>query len=108
MNKTAYFITAIKQTGNHTFAITWNDGVEHTYRLSAIQKVCPCAGCGEKGAQTVQEDVRAVRIVSVGRYALRIVFTSGCSAGIYSYDILRSFIDNSSRLIHRTQTADHE
>ena len=42
--------------------------------------------------KTVREDVRAKRITSVGRYALRIDFTSGCNSGIFGFDFLRELI----------------
>ncbi len=40
-------------------------------------------------ARQIDPEVKAKRITSVGRYALRIDFTSGCAAGIYD---LRCFI----------------
>lgn len=91
-----YFITNIEQCDNFTFAITWNDGMRSLHRLSELQKRCPCARCLKNNhSEVVKEDVKAIRVVSVGRYALRVAFTSGCSAGVYSYDLLRSFIKNS-------------
>ena len=106
---TAYFITDIKQKDNFSFVITWNDGVVCHYRLSDLQKKCPCAGCQEnKLSSQINENVKAVRIISIGRYALRIEFTSGCSAGIYSYDLLRSFINNPQSLTAITPSMDHE
>ena len=91
-------IKRIEQKDAHSFLIEWSDGLVKAYRLSELQKKCPCAGCvdeatGERrlDAATVDEDVRASRIVSVGRYALRIFFTSGCSNGIYSFDFLHAF-----------------
>lgn len=95
MKKENLSIKAIKQTDNHTFQIIWNDGSQKNYRLSDLQKNCPCAGCvdeltGQRIAtsQAVKEDVRAINLQSVGRYALKIKFTSGCSTGIYSYTTL--------------------
>lgn len=93
MSVPVFFITEIQQKDNHTFTVVWNDGMCRDYRLSVLQQHCPCAGCqekdGDKRLQAVADDVRAKRIVSVGRYALRIEYTGGCSAGIYSYDLLR-------------------
>jgi DUF971 family protein len=87
-----YFIKELKQKNNHVFEITWNNGEQQEFRLSDLQKKCPCAACQEH-SESVHEDVKAVRIVGI-RYALRIEFTSGCSAGIYSYDYLKSFSKN--------------
>lgn len=96
MTTVPYFARKIFQKDNVTFAIEWNDGVISDYRLSELQKRCPCANCVDERTgrrlvdeATIDEDVRAKRIVSVGRYALRIEYLSGCSTGIYSFDMLR-------------------
>lgn len=85
----------IWQVDNNTFAIEWSDGFTAEYRLSAIQRNCPCAGCcvGDDKSRTpadVDENVQALSIKNAGNYALAIRFTSGCSAGIYSYELMRS------------------
>lgn len=92
------FVRSISQKDNHTFTIEWSDNKVCDYRLSDLQKQCPCAHCVDESTgkrmldpSTVKPDVRAVRVANVGRYALRIQFTSGCSTGIYSFDMLRSF-----------------
>lgn len=89
-------VQKIFQQDNFTLAIAWEDGTVKSYRLSELQKSCPCAGCVDEstGKRTtssnqVQPDVRAVKIASVGRYGLRIQFTSGCSSGIYGFDVLQ-------------------
>lgn len=89
-------IRSLVQKDNHTFTIEWNDGKIAEYRLSELQKQCPCARCvdeltGKRIVQesTINEDVRAKGIDKVGRYALRVEFTSGCSTGIYDFDMLR-------------------
>lgn len=94
-------VKAIHQKDNHTFSIKWSDGIVNDYRLSALQKRCPCAKCfdattGKRvmGENRIEEDVRAVRINNIGRYALRIQFTSGCSTGIYSFAMLRELGGN--------------
>lgn len=90
-------IKNIKQIDNYTFQIDWSDGACGHYRLSDLQNSCPCAACFDEAtgrrrasSQAVQPDVRAKFIRSVGRYALKIEFTSGCSTGIYEYAFLRS------------------
>lgn len=95
--KQVIFIFKIFQVDNHTFSIQWSDGTIQSYRLSELQKQCPCAQCRDEitGEQRitnfrVQEDVRAHYIRSVGRYGLRIQFTTGCSTGIYSFDYLKN------------------
>lgn len=86
------FICNIWQKDLYTFAIEWNTGIVHSFRLSHVQRACPCAKCRDaknKGhVCDVTEDVSALLIRSVGRYGIRIQFTSGCSSGIYSFDAL--------------------
>lgn len=96
MSPPPVFINKISQKDNYTFTIEWSDGIIGGYRLNILQKNCPCAKCNDEmtgqrrvSEEVLQEDVRALRISSVGRYALRIQFTSGCSAGIFSYELLR-------------------
>jgi len=88
MNQPPILIKAIKQIDNHTFCIEWSDGESARYKLSHLQKNCPCAQCQHVAPKLI-EDVRALNITNVGRYALRIKFTSGCSSGIYSFAKLR-------------------
>jgi len=76
------------QKDNHTFIIEWSDGNIDEYRLNKLQAHCPCAKC-QLGSSSSDEDVRAIDLVSMGRYALKIQFTSGCSSGIYSFEYLK-------------------
>ena len=88
-------IQEIRQQDNYTFQIVWSNGTKHSFRLSDLQKKCPCAKCFDPatGRQLRCEgefdiNVRAERIQNAGRYALRVRFTSGCSNGIYSFAFL--------------------
>lgn len=103
MNESSILINGIQQKDNYTFSIEWSDGQVNDFRLSTLQKLCPCAGCIDeqtgkrrKDAKSLDENVRAERIVSVGRYALRVYFTSGCSTGIFGYDMLRQISKQSN------------
>ena len=92
MDVKSVFIRRIVQKDQYTFTIEWTDGKLSEYRLSDLQRHCPCAKCRDKktGRSSVDfEEVEAVSIESVGRYALRINFTQGCSKGIYSFSLLR-------------------
>lgn len=89
-------IRQLRQIDNHSFSIEWSDGKVDQYRLSDLQRHCPCASCNDETTgrsivdeKTLKSDVKAKRIMSVGRYALRIEFTSGCSTGIYPFNFLR-------------------
>lgn len=89
-------VRKISQKNNHVFEIEWSDGVVQDFLLSDLQKACPCAQCTDEVSgrslvdpSMISDDVRALFIRSVGRYGLRIQYTSGCSTGIYSFDRLR-------------------
>jgi ATP-binding protein involved in chromosome partitioning len=90
------FIRKIYQKDRYTFTIEWTDGKISSYRLSDLQRQCTCAQCRDEitgrsliDPQCIDETVQAIQIVNVGRYALRIDFTKGCSKGIYSFSMLR-------------------
>lgn len=72
----------------HTLLIQWSDGKESSYSLSELQRSCPCAGCNEN-PPAVDDGVGASEVTQIGRYALKITFTSGCSNGLFSFDELR-------------------
>jgi ATP-binding protein involved in chromosome partitioning len=88
-------IKEIRQKDRHHLQIVWSDGQIHDYRLSDLQKNCPCAGCKEK-TPNVNPDVSAQKVTMVGRYALRIQFTQGCSHGIYELESLRNLAGRSA------------
>ena len=44
-------------------------------------------------SESVPEDVRPVRIQSVGRYALSFAWSDGHDSGIYPFDLLRQLGD---------------
>jgi DUF971 family protein len=77
----------IWQKDNHRFCIEWSNGRIFDYKLSELQAHCPCAACNSKQLP-IQSDVRAIKISSIGLYALKIQYTQGCSNGIYSYALL--------------------
>ncbi len=81
-------IEKIMQKDNYTFVIKWQNGVCKDYRLSQLQKQCPCHRCQGEKLLKVDQELKAKRIFSVGRYALKIEFASGCSQGIFTYRFL--------------------
>ena len=91
------FVKEIFQKDRENFVIKWTDGCVMEYNLLQLQLNCPCAHCTENrqkpehGARKPSTDnsLKARKISSVGSYALRIDFTSGCSFGIFSFDLLR-------------------
>lgn len=94
---TSYYMRKISQVDNTTLAIEWNDGIISQYKLSDLQRNCPCAGCIDESTgqrrlphQNIPEQQQVKKIINVGNYAIRLFFNSGCTHGIYTYDHLRS------------------
>ena len=91
------FICKIKQKNRHWFTIEWSDGKISDYRLSDVQRMCTCANCRDERTgkslidpSSIDDDLEALRIVNVGKYALKIFYTKGCSKGIYPFQLLRA------------------
>lgn len=55
--------------------------------LHELQKRCPCARC--KIQKKCDENVSLLEFSPVGRYAVRVNFSSGCSRGIYPITLLK-------------------
>jgi len=89
-------VNRIAQKDTCTFTIEWGDGRTYDYKLADLQKNCPCMRCRDEktgrilvASASVDPEVRAVRIYNLGRYALRVEFTKGCSRGVYTFSMLR-------------------
>ncbi|HSX11868.1 MAG TPA: P-loop NTPase [Rhabdochlamydiaceae bacterium] len=78
------------QQGDTHFTIEWEDGAITSYSYQELQKQCPCASCQNQSHLNLA--VSATGISYVGRYGLKIGFTSGCTKGIYSLAFLRKWI----------------
>jgi DUF971 family protein len=86
--------------------IDWRDGHRSEYLVAWLRDECPCASCtGAHGTEPQKTTYAAPakepfpmfkpalkmdRIEEVGHYAVRIYWNDGHSAGIYSFDHLRS------------------
>jgi len=89
-------VNDITQFNDRTLAITWSDGRQDRFDVVMLRRRCPCAACIDEWTRQkrlqpgdVAENVRPVRIDSVGSYALKIQFTDGHSTGIYTFQMLR-------------------
>ena len=85
-----------QRQGNTGLIIVWSDRKRSAFEARALRLACPCAVCvnewtGKKmlNAADVPEDVRPLRIFSVGRYAMGVEWSDGHSTGIFGYDYLR-------------------
>lgn len=70
------------------------EDVWHRLDISEIQKHCPCAKCSKISYEkkTSASTVSLLEFSFVGRYALKLKFTSGCIQGIYPFSLLKKLI----------------
>jgi DUF971 family protein len=87
---------AIRRYAGGSLGVDWSDGNRTALPYRWLRGQCPCARCVDEwtGVRTTGEadvpfDVEPVRVVSVGRYALRIDWNDGHDSGIYGYEYLR-------------------
>jgi len=88
--------TAIRQAGADELAIDWSDGSQRRYAVRDLRLACRCAHCVDEwtGAEmldpeSVPTDGHPLQVSPVGRYGIRIEWSDGHSAGIYSFRRLR-------------------
>lgn len=86
----------ISQSDDRTLRIGWTDNAESIYDVVELRRKCPCASCIDEWTHeprldqaSVKDDVRPIRIDSVGRYAMSIKFSDGHGTGIYTFQMLR-------------------
>jgi len=89
-------VERVAQPDPQTIEIDWSDGARSRFRASRLQLHCPCAGCVDEEtgrrrpeAPEVPEELSCEKVEMVGRYALRLTFSSGCCAGLYEFPLLR-------------------
>jgi len=83
-------------------AIRWDDNSESFIPLEKMRKHCPCAVCvgepdvaGPMKSMPIKRELTAdsfclKQLEKVGAYGLQPIWCDGHSAGVYSYDLLRS------------------
>ena len=75
--------------GGSKIKIEWRDGLTREYEGRHVQRYCPCVICRDIKDNDVQEKVEMKSVTAVGKYALKIQFSRGCSSGIYPFAMLR-------------------
>ena len=86
----------IGKKADRALVIVWSDGIRSEYETRNLRLSCPCAVCvnewtGEKilDPARVPENIRPLRVFSVGGYAMGVQWSDGHSSGIFAYDFLR-------------------
>jgi DUF971 family protein len=89
-------VKSISQLDSRTLGITWTDDQTSTYDAVALRRKCPCATCIDEWThepilkpESISENVRPLKVESVGQYALSIQFNDGHKTGIYTFSLLR-------------------
>ena len=94
--------TALSLNEEGELLIEWSDDVRQQMSPAQILERCPCATCREKRKAKNESQpvlaiapadssgpVRITAMAPVGNYAYSIEFDSGCSKGIYTFELLR-------------------
>lgn len=94
----ALAIKEIYQEDERTLCIHWNTGEQKFYDVVELRRKCPCALCVDEQTgkrkldpKKIPENVRPVKMNSVGTYALNIIYDDGHKTGLYSYQKLINF-----------------
>ena len=85
--------------------VEWRGGRESRFRLEQLRRRCPCAACRQSrstepvpgaggelpilGGEAATATAAAEGFQRVGRYGIRIKWSDGHDAGIYTFDFLR-------------------
>lgn len=88
--------------------IQWADGATSDYALSVLREACPCADCrGGHANMGKPPDIDSLLVIPlmrtksyevakiepVGHYALKLTWTDGHEAGIYTWPYLQELSD---------------
>lgn len=82
-------ILSISVIDQKKLKIVWENMTCSQVGAEKLQELCPCAQC--KNSASVRADVLLHRVEKVGNYGLKFDFSSGCSFGIYPFDLLKRF-----------------
>ncbi len=90
----------IMQEGDAGVRITWADEKVCRYTAPALRRACPCAQCVNEWTgqrvlkpESVPDELTAVNVEIVGRYALNFRWSDGHETGIYSFRYLRELCE---------------
>ena len=95
------FPVSLNKGDDRTLSVSWSDGSKSALNVRRLRLSCPCASCvdewtGEKRLKDehVPQDIRPLRLETVGRYALRVYWSDGHDTGIYPFRKLQTLDDN--------------
>ena len=81
----------VNQVDPQTLHIQFSHDNAATLSAPEIQKNCPCARCtGDPQSKKLDPKVSILEFSFIGRYAIKLVYSSGCSQGIYPFSLLKT------------------
>lgn len=90
----------LQQLGPTSLGIVWSDGHRSKYGARNLRLDCRCANCVDEWTrekrikeESIPQDIKPVRIDSVGRYALNFKFSDGHDTGIYTFEQMRALCE---------------
>ncbi len=93
---------ALRQEGPDALVVEWADGHRSRLPVRQLRLACACATCVDEWTgearldpARVPEDVRPVRIRTVGRYGIQVEWSDGHTTGIYPFARLRELGEGS-------------
>lgn len=106
----------IKRLGTEGLEITWDDNSISIFNSRVLRDNCPAADSKEKRGEgashkkplsqpsgrglltvlssTIEEELKLLKIESIGNYAVRLVWADGHDSGIFSYEYLFELAKN--------------
>lgn len=83
----------------HMFKVAWSDGKQSLVSFKDLRFHCPCANCVDENTghrkitkESIKDDIKPMKVQTIGNYALGIHWSDGHQTGIYSYDYLRRLL----------------
>lgn len=78
--------------------IKWTDDHSSSYTFGYLRANCPCAGCRQQREQEGKDSLHLIEddnlelegAEAIGGYAIRFRWSDGHSAGIYSWELLKT------------------
>jgi DUF971 family protein len=90
----------MKQMDARTLGIIWSDGHLARYTVRSLRLACHCAHCVDEWTreqllkeESIPQDIKPMKIETVGRYAFKIDWSDGHNTGIYPFDALRKLCE---------------
>lgn len=87
---------------NNELMVEWDDRSVSSVPLITLRKFCPCAVCASEREMQISsyipllfaDQTKIIKIKSVGKYAINIIWADGHTTGIYEFSFLKKLSQN--------------